>query len=357
LLEWSNGGETSTPGDDALLARVRGGDPAAFAWLYEEYVGVALSWARSYCADENTARDLVTESFARLLGALRRGAGPKCAFRLYLAATVRTVAYQRSLQDRLVLPAGDWGPFDGGGELVGRNLSQQCELARRAFCSLPPRWQFVLWRVDVEREPATGIAVDLGLSPAAVVTLTRRARDGLRGAHLRAQLHLNLPGAWIRQARRLAAVVRGLLVRWPTGWSRDWSRGERRGWPTGWSRGWFRARSSGARAGTLAGAASLSLAGALAAIAVLSLTTSSAPLPRHPVTLRPSTSVSHSLAPAGNAFEAGEAAGHPGPRATTAGTQPHAQADHEPGRNLGGKSPHATGPGRSKGKKNGQRHK
>jgi hypothetical protein len=55
---------------------------------------------------------------------------------------------------------------------------------QRAFRNLPERWQTALWHSDVEEEPAQRIAPLLGIRPSGVVSLTARAREGLREAYL-----------------------------------------------------------------------------------------------------------------------------------------------------------------------------
>ncbi len=199
----------ASPEDATLLARARRGDSAAFAWLYERYIGVALTHARSYSADDRAARDLVTECFVRLLGGLRRGRGPATALPSYLAATMRVAAYERCRGRPCEVRACDLVPLDTSG--LGLSPCPDGELVWRAFWSLPPRWQIVLWRIDVEGEPAAAMAMDLGLSPRATAALVRRARAGLRGAYLREHLRAEHLAPWWRAARRCIVRVRGRL--------------------------------------------------------------------------------------------------------------------------------------------------
>src|SRR6266496_2437340 len=160
--------------DDAtLLAKAKAGDPAAFAWLYERHVADALRYARSCHIGESAARDLVTESFMRVLGALRRGCGPMTVLWPYLAATMRSVAYERSHE---ATPSAR-GIFCGG-ENFDRAEAPECDLIRRAFASLPSRWQYLLWRVDVEGEPVAAVGGHLvGECPAARVSRGRMDRQ------------------------------------------------------------------------------------------------------------------------------------------------------------------------------------
>jgi len=228
----------SSLNDDTLLAKVKGGDPAAFAWLYERHVTAALQYARSCHVDEQAAHDLVTESFTRVLGALRRGRGPETALGPYLAATMRSVAYERSRVDGPPTCAGQATSY--GGEIFDPARNPECELIRRAFASLPPRWQFVLWRTVVEGEPAAAVGLDLGLSPRAAAALTRQARAALDGAYLREHCHayvcahmrMDLLATWWAQRRRLIAGVHGWTIanprRWLLGHLRQWENASKR---------------------------------------------------------------------------------------------------------------------------------
>ncbi len=215
--------------DDAtLLAKAKAGDPAAFAWLYERHVADALRYARSCHIGESAARDLVTESFMRVLGALRRGCGPMTVLWPYLAATMRSVAYERSHE---ATPSAR-GIFCGG-ENFDRAEAPECDLIRRAFASLPSRWQYLLWRVDVEGEPVAAVGRDLALSPRASAALTRQARAALDGAYLREHFHacaqantrVDVVATWWANARQRMFRVGEWIVkprRWLPGHLRQW---------------------------------------------------------------------------------------------------------------------------------------
>ncbi|WP_051761645.1 sigma factor [Microbispora rosea] len=161
-----------------LLEAVRGGDTAAFGTLYRRHSAAARSLARQVVQGEDAVEDLLAETFARVLEAMRRGGGPACAFRPYLLASVRRYA-----------AAGVADLADGDSLYVDPELTglERSPLAR-AYRSLPERWRALLWHVEIEGGRPADAGPLLGLSGRAAALLTRRARQGLREAYLR--LHL-----------------------------------------------------------------------------------------------------------------------------------------------------------------------
>jgi RNA polymerase sigma factor (sigma-70 family) len=172
--------------DAELLDQARNGDEAAFTELYVRHQPAALRLARSYrrLGDPD---DLVNGAFERVLGALRRGAGPTESFRAYLFVTLRRLAAE--LGER---PADE--PLDevpepitaaaGAAELERADR----ELISEAFESLPDRWQAVLWHTAVEGRKPAELAGVLGVSANAAAAMTYRAREKLRQAYLQAHL-------------------------------------------------------------------------------------------------------------------------------------------------------------------------
>ncbi|MEU8175047.1 sigma factor [Microbispora hainanensis] len=161
-----------------LLEAVRGGDTAAFGTLYRRHSAAARSLARQVVQGEDAVEDLLVETFARVLEAVRRGGGPACAFRPYLLASVRRYA-----------AAGVADLADGDSLYVDPELTglERSPLAR-AYRSLPERWRALLWHVEIEGGRPADAGPLLGLSGRAAALLFRRARQGLREAYLR--LHL-----------------------------------------------------------------------------------------------------------------------------------------------------------------------
>lgn len=199
--------------DADLIAATRDGDTAAYGELYERHVHAAQRLARILAKDAAEADDLVSETFARLLAALRGGRGPDLAFRAYLLTTLRNTFYDRTRRDRKVEFTDDMTKHDPGEEFDDPAIAgQERRYAARAFHRLPERWQVVLWHTEVEGETAADIAPLLGLTPNGVSALAYRARERLRQMYL--QEHINeSPEANCRwTADRLGARVRGGLA-------------------------------------------------------------------------------------------------------------------------------------------------
>lgn len=203
------------PSDADLIARARGGDGVAFAVLHDRHRAAAVGLARSLVSAPFDADDLVSEGFARVLDALRRGAGPTDAFRPYLLTTVRRLAYDRSAQRRREQPVEPTAFERPGPDTASAGAEEREDraLVGAAYRSLPERWQAVLWHIEVEGQRPAEVAPILGLQPNAVSALAHRAREGLRQAYLSAHAR----GAEDRACRdasdHLGALVRGGLSR------------------------------------------------------------------------------------------------------------------------------------------------
>ena len=73
--------------DEALLARVLDGDPAAYGFLYERYAIAARLFARSLVSEAD-ADDVVADAFASVLGIAARQRTRR-SFAPYLMVSVR----------------------------------------------------------------------------------------------------------------------------------------------------------------------------------------------------------------------------------------------------------------------------
>ena len=190
--------------DADLLTRSRRGDERAYAELYSRHREAAFAAARCLTRSSNDAHDLVAEAFAKVLETLRRGGGPEVALRPYLLTTIRNLFYDRSrkAQRETVVADVPESPQLGGVDIV------ETALAMTAFKSLPERWQLVIWHTEVERQPASEVAVLLGIAPNAVAALAYRAREGLRQAFLQAHLAVGVPEQCQFTHDHLGAYVR-----------------------------------------------------------------------------------------------------------------------------------------------------
>ncbi len=126
------------------------------------------------------AEDVVAEAFDKVARAILRGNGPTDRFLPYLMTAVRSVMIDRAkrMKRDAVLSAHDFptiGPHQSSGPLGGGPME-------RAFRSLPPRWQSVLWCTEVLQMDANEVGQHFGLTPNAASALAYRARTNLRRA-------------------------------------------------------------------------------------------------------------------------------------------------------------------------------
>ncbi|WP_307796703.1 sigma-70 family RNA polymerase sigma factor [Actinomadura barringtoniae] len=174
--------------DAVLIARIRGGDVAAYGLLYERHLGSARKLARSL-VDGDRAEDAVQDTFTKILDVLRRGGGPQAGFRPYLLTAVRRTVYDRYRSEKRLQPTDQIELYDPGEPFVDPALEGlERSMIVRAYRSLPERWQAVLWHTEIEGAKPADVAPLLGLTANGVAALAYRAREGLRQAYL--QMHL-----------------------------------------------------------------------------------------------------------------------------------------------------------------------
>jgi RNA polymerase sigma factor (sigma-70 family) len=198
--------------EQEALAAARRGDVAAFAALYQAHHTSALAYARTL-TNPVRAHDLVAEATARVYRLVREGKGPETSFRAYLLAAIRTVnvdSLRRTGREILVddvTTVADQAHPDSSASLA------ESDTVLRAFRSLPPRWQQVLWSIAVEGHSTQDMGIELNLSPNAVSVLSKRAREGLRQAYLTQHVHTAPAGRECEGfAHDLARYVRRALV-------------------------------------------------------------------------------------------------------------------------------------------------
>jgi len=200
--------------DDAeLIAAVRSGDDDATSELFRRHYAAALAFAASL-AGQSLAADLVSESFARVLGSMRRGQGPDVAFRPYLLTAIRRVHVDHIRRTRREVPVDDVEVASSRTPMASTDgVDDRVEAATilRAFRSLPERWQAVLWHTAVENEPLQRVAEHLGMNANSVAALSFRAREGLRVAYLAEHLERTEQPECRAVIDQLVKHVRGAL--------------------------------------------------------------------------------------------------------------------------------------------------
>lgn len=171
-------------GDEQLLALARAGDSAAYEELYRAHLDGARNLARILVGTD-LADELVAESFARVLSALRSGGGPTDNFRAYLHVTIRN-GYRDGLRATTEAPVSDQPWLLDDAEPAPEEMVEGLDetVAVDALSSLPESWQKVLWHVEVEGRKPAEVAQILDMRPGAVSSLAHRAREGLKRAYL-----------------------------------------------------------------------------------------------------------------------------------------------------------------------------
>ncbi|MET9575996.1 sigma-70 family RNA polymerase sigma factor [Streptomyces massasporeus] len=216
------------PSDADLIDRMRAGDDTAYEELYRRHAQAVRRYARTCCRDAHTAEDLTAEVFARMLQAVRGGAGPAHAVRAYLLTSVRRVAasWTRSARREQLVDdfavfatqsargsdVSDDGTLELGADVRAMHEAEQ-SLAMRAFRSLPERWQAVLWHTEIEDESPSEVATLFGLDANGTRVLASRAREGLKQAYLQAHVSATLTAdeECARYADQLGTYARGRL--------------------------------------------------------------------------------------------------------------------------------------------------
>nr|BFE84246.1 hypothetical protein GCM10020093_068470 [Planobispora longispora] len=205
-----------TSDDSALTRLVRAGDSHAVAELYERHHAAVLAFARRLCPDPYTAEDLASEAFARTLRTVRTGAaGPSGGWRPYLYAVVRNTAAEWAHSDQRRVLTAEFREDD----LTVAGPEPPDDLVTRAYRSLPPRWQTVLWHTVIEDEEPEQIAKILGITP---VTWACWPSGHAKGCARRiwpptSRVHrlaaANTPNRWRRPYARRTAVCRERCAR------------------------------------------------------------------------------------------------------------------------------------------------
>lgn len=202
--------------DQELVALVRAGDTRAYAILWRRHSRSAYGVARSFLYLD--ADDLVSEAFTKVLGAIRSGGGPSRDFRPYITMTVRNVGRSLYVREAVLVDADlQWR----GTEVANGEVAAVEEFERTAtldaFCTLPVRWQEVLWYSEVEGLKVGTIGAHLGISANAVSALLLRAKRALRDAWISAQLATATSPECEATIRDLGAYTRQRLLRRASG--------------------------------------------------------------------------------------------------------------------------------------------
>ena len=202
---------TPYAGEAALVARLRAGDEAAFAFLVDMYGRSMLRLARLYVRDRAAAEEVVADTWLAVLRGIDRFEG-RSSLRTWIFSILVNLAKTRGVRESRTVPfsalAGDdaesgepsvpgdrflpagspwpgtWssGPAQWNAPLQ-RLLSQETRgVIDQAIEGLPEMQRRVVTLRDVEGWPAGEVAELLGISDENQRVLLHRARTKLREA-------------------------------------------------------------------------------------------------------------------------------------------------------------------------------
>jgi RNA polymerase sigma-70 factor (ECF subfamily) len=176
---------TGTTEEAALLERLRDGEPAAVAEVYDRHQATVHAFARRLIGDPAAAQDLVHETFVSLPGAIRRfeGGSSLRTFLLSIAVNharhhLRAASRRRQAMERFSHESSDAPPASGPeqhalrGDLA-RELSRALDLL-----PLDQRVAFVL--CEVEERTSKEAAHIVGAPEATMRTRLFHAKKKLR---------------------------------------------------------------------------------------------------------------------------------------------------------------------------------
>lgn len=178
----------------ALLARLRGGDYAAFDELVRSAGGRMLAVARRMLGREEDAQDAVQEAFMSAFKSLDRFDGRSqlttwmhritvncCLMKMRSRRRRPEVAIDGLLPTFLAdghqsKSSESWSPESGS----GIEARETRDLVRSKINELPEQYRVVLMLRDIEELSTEETAEALGMTPNAVKTRLHRARQALR---------------------------------------------------------------------------------------------------------------------------------------------------------------------------------
>jgi RNA polymerase sigma factor (sigma-70 family) len=181
----------ATDADQQAMRRVRQGDRRAEHELYVAHIAAAVRCAARVGAQPADAEDYAHEAFIKVIARLRRGDGPTGPFRAYLNAAVRNVAVDAHRGQRgREAPTAEGSPLTAE---VATRLGPHDEVeirhtVRAAMAALSADLREMLWRLDVEGEPAARVAADAGVAVETLVARAYRARKAVRKAYASLEL-------------------------------------------------------------------------------------------------------------------------------------------------------------------------
>lgn len=135
------------PAEDALLARAQRGEQAALREIYVHYYTPVYQFIRLRCDDRDTAEDLASEVFFKLVRTVHQGKAPRHSLRGWLFRVARHVLYDHYGHARRFTETvlDDWIPMPADDEPDAQFIrAVNRETARQALRQLTTDQQEVL---------------------------------------------------------------------------------------------------------------------------------------------------------------------------------------------------------------------
>lgn len=168
-----------------LLLKIRHGDQAAFATLYDRYVDALFRFISFRVRQPETAQDITSDLFLRVWEYLRKPEGKQVLnLRAYLYQVARNLIadHYRATQGQGELPLEEAFEVKAESGRSSEHLERQVTLkeVEQALALLKPEWQEVIVLAHVEGLRASEIASIIGKSTAATRVTLHRALQELK---------------------------------------------------------------------------------------------------------------------------------------------------------------------------------
>lgn len=175
-------GQTSSPSDAELMARVRTGDREAFADLVDRHKDAVVNYLARLCGDRDRAEDLAQETFLRLFRAAGSYSeqGYLRAYLFRIGTNLVRSEERRERRFRLLLPFLRREERDEPAAPSGLLLQELHREVAGAVAGLPLRFRVPLVLHEIEGWTYEDIARELGCREGTVKSRIHRGRQRLR---------------------------------------------------------------------------------------------------------------------------------------------------------------------------------
>ncbi len=168
--------------EQILLLKIRHGDQAAFALVYDRYVDALFRFIAFRVRTHELAQDISSEVFLRVWQHLTSGEREVQNLRAYLYQVARNLIADHYRKAQELLSLDDAMSVPAKGEASHTNIEQRLALAdiERALTKLRDDWQEVVILAYVEGMKPHEIAPIIGKSRGSTRVLLHRALQELR---------------------------------------------------------------------------------------------------------------------------------------------------------------------------------